>query len=229
MDIMEIILLIAGGTVFILSFFIPDRKPDRADTGGMAGDGAAELVSGYMESVKNQVEELAEGTERSLEKLSNEKIMAVSEYSDTVLGQIHKNHEETVFLYDMLNSKHASLKGTVAEVERSLKEAQETIAALERVTQEASAVREDLVPGPYVVQRENREKEPAVPAEPGNLQEDPTVQENSFSDSGENGQDGSGNEKVLELYKQGMSPMAIARKLGRGVGEVTLVIDLFRG
>ena len=35
------------------------------------------------------------------------------------------------------------------------------------------------------------------------------------------------NKKILELYNKGMSNIEIAKKLGLGVGEVRLVIDLF--
>ena len=37
------------------------------------------------------------------------------------------------------------------------------------------------------------------------------------------------NEAILALHKAGKSNMAIARELGLGVGEVKLVIDLFKG
>ena len=53
--------------------------------------------------------------------------------------------------------------------------------------------------------------------------------DNSLHDSGEEKQDENGNDRILELYKQGMPAVEIARNLGRGVGEVKLVIDLFRG
>ena len=237
MDIMEIILLMAGGTVFILSFFIPDRKADTANGGALAKDKLAKLVSSEMESIKSQVEDLMERTERSLEKLSNEKIMAVSEYSDTVLGQIHKNHEETVFLYDMLNSKHVSLKGTVAEVDRALKEARGTLGDLEKTVEELAVVKEQSVsasgawhPAPQAVLQEAGESAPAAAgAEAEDIQEESGLAENSLHDSGEEKQDENGNDRILELYKQGMPAVEIARNLGRGVGEVKLVIDLFRG
>lgn len=36
------------------------------------------------------------------------------------------------------------------------------------------------------------------------------------------------NERVLALHKQGKSNVAIAKELGLGVGEVNLIIDLFK-
>ena len=49
-------------------------------------------------------------TDDYLSKLSNEKIMAVSEYSDQILEKIARNHEEVVFLYNILNHKEKSLR-----------------------------------------------------------------------------------------------------------------------
>ena len=135
MEMMEIILLIAGGVIFVLSFFIPDRKGSSGSLGSSAENEVRELVRREIDSLRSHVDEVVEESvadsmekaERTLERLCNEKIMAVNEYSDTVLNEIHKNHEETVFLYDMLNNKHTSLKNTVAEVNSSVKEAEEMV------------------------------------------------------------------------------------------------------
>ena len=35
-----------------------------------------------------------------MDRITNEKMMAINEDSDTVMTEIHKNHEEAVFLYD---------------------------------------------------------------------------------------------------------------------------------
>ena len=40
---------------------------------------------------------------------------------------------------------------------------------------------------------------------------------------------GNNNEKILELNAAGKSNVEIAKELGLGIGEVKLVIDLFRG
>lgn len=142
MDIMEIVLLIAGGIVFILSFLVPMKKEeDMEETRGLAKEEIKALVSEELEAVRGHVDDVVEEavtysiekTERSLERLSNEKIMAVNEYSDTVLAEIHKNHEEVMFLYDMLNDKHINLKNTVSEVNRTVKEVKETKKEAEEV------------------------------------------------------------------------------------------------
>ena len=155
MGITEIILLLAGGIVFILSFVIPaGKEEDHEETRGLAKEEIRNLVSEELESVRGHVDDVVEEavtysiekTERSLERLSNEKIMAVSEYSDTVLSEIHKNHEEVMFLYDMLNDKHVNIKNTVSEVNKTVKEAEETkreaeemVNAFQRLAPEAMA------------------------------------------------------------------------------------------
>ena len=125
MDILEVILLIVGIVIFIGSFLLP---AGRSDAGRIDTDAAKQEIHGLIEEemktvraqVQDKVEETSEDAlekaERSLERLTNEKIMAVSEYSDTVLQEIHKNHEEAMFLYDMLNSKHANIKDTVSKM-----------------------------------------------------------------------------------------------------------------
>ena len=147
MEVTEIVLLVAGGVIFILSFLIPDRR-DRKHGGTITEPIAREevktLVGQELEVVKDHVDDVVEEavtyamekTERSLERLSNEKIMAINEYSDTVMAEIHKNHEEAMFLYDMLNSKHANLKDTVSKVTQTVKAAEETVHTFQKLAPE---------------------------------------------------------------------------------------------
>lgn len=231
MDIMEIILLVAGGVIFTLSFFIPDK---RGTSGGKAlpQEEIKALVEQEMATVGNHVDETVEEavsfamekTERSLERLSNEKIMAVNEYSDTVLAEIRKNHEEVMFLYDMLNNKHTSLKSTVAEVNRAVKEAQETLEAMHRFADGQAAAEPAKGQGPV----SSAERMPAVePAQP--LEEVSAACAGEVADAaGEDEQGRNNNERIMALYKRGKTATVIAKELGLGVGEVRLVIGLFR-
>lgn len=125
MNSMEIILLIIGVLVFVASFLIPSGKGPAYDK-EMTEDEISGLLARELERIRGQVDDTMdeaikdslERTKRSLERISNEKIMAVSEYSETVLGQINKSQQEITFLYDMLNAKHDSLKATASEVEK---------------------------------------------------------------------------------------------------------------
>jgi len=214
MSIWTIVFLIIGVIIVIVSFMIPGGKADQIDaTDALAKREIEDLVSLEMDSIKTHVDEVLEEaieyamekTERSLERLSNEKIMAVSEYSDTVLKEIHRNHEEVMFLYDMLNDKHKNLKNTVTEVNKTVKEAKEAEAEIsfKKLTPDSVEVTEDEM-SREEVSEETEEVEPA-------------------------GEENNRNEEILALHKQGVSTVEIARQLELGVGEVKLVIDLYQG
>lgn len=219
MDILEVILLIVGIVIFIGSFLLP---AGRSDAGRIDTDAAKQEIHGLIEEemktvraqVQDKVEETSEDVvekaERSLERLTNEKIMAVNEYSDTVLQEIHKNHEEAMFLYDMLNSKHANIKDTVSKVDKAVKAAEDKVKAI------------DDTP---TVKTEETEK--VIPADkPAKTEEAVSPEIGFMGETAEEGQNN--NEKILEMHRQGKSTVAIARELGLGVGEVKLVIDLYK-
>lgn len=133
MNWLEVGLLIFGAGAFAGSFLVKG-KSEKADEGQQVD---AELVRSFiekeMEDAKERVTEVVdetleyavEKTERASERISNEKIMAISEYSETVLADINKSHQEVMFLYDMLNDKHNNLKETVKHVDKTAKEAEE--------------------------------------------------------------------------------------------------------
>lgn len=300
MGMLETILLVSGAIVFILSFVIPVKKEQlNEETKTLAQEEIRELVSREVEQVKSKMDEMSEEAcqeridkaQRSMERISNEKIMAVNEYSDTVLSEIQKNHQEVVFLYDMLNDKQSSLKDTIHEADKNIKD------LLQQVKDSEITVRENLenvetatatvvaavneLPAVTVIEEETTavlqgavdendtenalvEKPNFVPFKPEKVtvvpkkvrksapkKEKPveiTAQKQErektaldmllepkdasdvqlqFSSQRDNGINS--NERILELHKAGKSNMAIAKELGLGIGEVKLVIDLYKG
>lgn len=209
---MEIVLLILGVIIFTASFIIPERKGKIDDSALKAGEEKVkEIVDEQMKEAKEKLQDAVDETltyaveksERSLERVSNEKITAVSEFSETVLQDIHKSHQEVMFLYDMLHDKQKNLRETAKEVDRTSAIAKETKNELENAVK---LYQEELVQEPSALEQEQTEL-PEVDVE---------------NVSGANN-----NEKILEMHKQGKSNVAIAKELGLGVGEVKLVIDLF--
>ena len=221
MGMLEVVLLIAGIVIFVGSFLLPSGKES-----GINKEAAKEEIKGLveeeMQTVRSQMqdkmdetsEDALEKAERSLERLTNEKIMAVNEYSDTVLQEIHKNHEEAMFLYDMLNNKHANIKDTVSKMDQAVKAAenQAKIKTEEPREQQMEKTSEEK---PVEVQKTTEPMESAGSPEIGFMGE-----------TAEEGQNN--NEKILEMHRQGKSTVAIAKELGLGVGEVKLVIDLYK-
>ena len=129
--------------------------------------------------------------------------MAVNEYSDNVLSENNKNHQELMFVYDRLNNKNNNLKSTAAKVEKINEETKPII--------EVQIVEEKVVK-PVIVEPIIPEKQP----------EEETLNNSgidiSFMSDTTSGINS--NEKILELHKLGKANVAIAKELGRGVGVV---------
>lgn len=126
-----IVLLIVGVIIFAFSFFIPDKadRQTRKEKEKQQEE-IRRLLEKELDSMKLRVNEATNETveygmdkcERSLEKISNEKIMAVNEYSTTIMDEMDKKHKEIMFLYDMLNDKQVDIKNTVRKAEATAKE-----------------------------------------------------------------------------------------------------------
>ena len=229
---MEIVLLIMGAAVFIASFVIPETKNAPVmDKKALEAEQekVKEIVDTQIKDAREKLQETVDDTlskaveksERSLERLSNEKITAVSEFSETVLSDIHKGHQEIMFLYDMLHEKQKNLLETAKEVERTSAIARETKSDLENT---AKMIQEDAA---KIVQEEVKTAIPLEEIKEAKKAEE-TAEAVAAPEEGEEAETGTNNnEKILEMHKQGKSNVTIAKELGLGVGEVNLVIDLF--
>ncbi len=284
MTALEIVLLLIGIICVAVSFifFMRFDGPENVQSVNVSlSDKQKEAIKGQISSVfKEQTDELTRNvevnTKDALEHLSNEKIKELSEYSDTVLAEINKNHTEVMFLYDMLNEKskevhnnirdlnlaaeavqeamtqqnEAISKKTEAEAaENAVKEEQDakeskpkttkrttaskttaskaaaksTAVTRKRTTKPKSADADDVKEN--VSQRESIEKPVS-----GTVQE--TVEKEAQVDNEKQEKPVSNENKkeaVLSLYNDGRSVVEIAKTLGIGVGEVKLVLDLFKG
>lgn len=251
MNTTELILLIAGALVFTISFLLPTGKKEKKEEEAevrIPEEELREKIEGEVREAQQKINDIVEETvkysmektERVMEKTSNEKIMAINEFSNTVLEQIGKNHKEAVFLYDMLNDKHDKLKNTVSEamtVEGKLKEELEQ-AKFSPIQAERVTVLPDLTAesGAGAAKEPTRKRKPssaktkaeeAVQSEnQADRKETAKLVDVSMAAAGKNGSRNN-NEKIRELHKAGKSNMAIAKELGLGIGEVKLVLDLF--
>jgi hypothetical protein len=223
MSAIEIILIILG----IITIIISCRLVDRPKGGKVQLPGNKLPVEMHYseEELKQQVEQLEAKlsdlreeiivrTDDDLSRLSNEKIMAVGEYSDQIIEKIKHNHEEVVFLYNMLNDKEKELKTAVREVDASKLKTQ----SLATDKHEFKEQQVKKVTGIQQVQSQ-KEKVTGTPV----MKEKP-VELPVTTDQGTNN-----NSQILSLYSHGKSVVEISKLLGLGQGEVKLVIDLFRG
>ena len=109
------IFLIAAGVICVVVSVVMSFGDDKENVESSA---KSELTQAQLDMVKHQVDEvikqqisgLSEKTEAALDKISNTKILEMNEYAESVLGEINRNHNEAVFLYDMLNEKSKEVK-----------------------------------------------------------------------------------------------------------------------
>lgn len=241
MNAMEIVLLVVGAIIFIAGYFVPVKKEElQKETKEQLDKEIKEMVSNEMESVKEKVDNImdetitfaVEKTERAIEQVTNGNIMAVKEYSDSVLEGINKNHKEVLFMYDMLSEKQESLKETVAQADAAAKNVASSISnstensgnnndRLQEVGLHLSQARELAMDNALKELLAQKEQEPEMVEE--------SVPEVTIQFAQEDMSVRNQNEYILELKKAGKSNVAIAKELGLGVGEVKLVIDLFEG
>lgn len=256
------ICLILIGIVTIVGSFIFAGQLDKS--GAQIDDGnpfAKEILEKKVnEAVDKLMDEKVENTERKLEKLSTEKILAVGNYSDNVLADINKNHDEVMFLYGMLNDKEKDVKNTIIDIENVKKSVKQINKELSQDPEAILNQNQKIVNTSF--NGDNNEKSESVPdilndeqfdmedSEPteANVQssnrtskasDEPTQFKVVIKDVNKRNRNTSlsgnsanrklnNNDKILDLYKKGKSSIEIAKELHLGIGEVRLVIDLFK-
>lgn len=210
------VLLIIIGVIFMLGSFFVTEKLSGSELNKIAELSQDEIklildkeLKRTSDKINDQIDTAIDDSidkvDRALDKETNEKIMAISEYSDTVLENMNKTHNEIMFLYSMLNDKHTELTELSGQLSKTASEVEKEI--------EQAAKIADIVPDTEMedteitAQSKHRELEPV------------TIPENSENH----------NDMILALHKQGKDYIEIARELGLGLGEVRLVVDLYRG
>lgn len=242
----EWMLLLIGAVFMIGSFFVTEKlSPSELNQiAELSEDELKKIIERGMnnargridDQIEEQLDASMEKVDRALEKETNSKIMAISDYSDTVLDSMNKTHNEIMFLYSMLNDKHTELTGMASDLQRLAADVRNleenmnvspmtdtsantvtinpTVAAMQmakkaapEVPVAASTVNADSMP-----EEEKKETAESVQKVPQKQTERANVQR-----------------QILALHKEGLSDVEIARNLGMGVGEVRLVIGLYRG
>lgn len=231
MSPLEIVLIIIGIIVIAISCRLVDHsqknqmigKSLSSIEGSITEDDKKQLMKKMNELVSEVTEETIVRTDDALSKLSNEKIMAVHEFSDQVMEKIKRNHEEVVFLYNMLNDKEKELKAAVREIDSSKKKVQDIM---------DSKTENDRLQAAKNVKTQASLK--AVNQSQTTLKDKPVKPDNRPVEMAQevvtiNGLSSNNNTQILALYTQGRSVVEISKLLGLGQGEVKLVIDLFKG
>lgn len=281
MTAFEVVLLLCGIICVAVSFIMGDSKKKNTDD----KDYDANLTEEQKEDIRRQVTDIideemlnaSEKTEVSLDKISNTKILEMNEYADNILGEINRNHNEAVFLYDMLNDKAKEVKSTVKDVNVTKKQVEKIQA---EVTSAAANPEDDNAYADKSGDKSQRRSEhefrsmtPEIVREidmPVTSEYDDSQENDSYGTGGadindgmdmvspqelmavsqmlgqdmqqniqtvsaqDNGMHDNGthglnrNDEILSMYESGMDSRQIAKELNLGIGEVRLVIDLYK-
>lgn len=251
MTTIEIILLLVGCVFMIGSFFISEKlsSSELNKIAELSEDELKKIIEREVNNagtqmddvIEQKIEEAGEQAERTMEKESNEQIMQIHEYSETVMESMKKTHDEIMFLYSMLNDKHTEMTSMTGDLQRlaaDIRNLQENMSAKAGTSIRKPVAESHVAQQP--VMKQNAVVQPM--AETIDVQPEPEVQVNRFQEIQEPEQktekpeksetadaQGMSNDMILKLYEQGLSKVEIAKQLGRGLGEVNLVIELYKG
>lgn len=271
MTTIEIILLIIGMLFLLGSFWVTEKlspgelehisELSKEEMGAMLEHELENSKQKVVDIVEETIDASKERTERALEKQTNEKIMAIDEYSDTVIEKMNKTHNEIMFLYSMLNDKHTELtdfsNGVSKQIEDFKSRADEMAdSCLDQLKQQAqlyalqtaqqvqlsaatstkqlqtaaSSVRQEQPP---VKQEQEqapaRQKQSDMVEDISEQQQEPDADQIIEEADMEEGKQTNVKAEIFKLYEEGKDSVAIAKKLGMGVGEVRLILGLYKG
>ena len=212
MTAIEIILIIIGFICLCASCFAAKKNSGFAE-------GEKESLSSELwtekeeEKIKERVgeilserqDELVDTTEERMNRLCNDKIMAVDEFSQQILEKIDANHQEVVFMYNLLGEKENELKELMTG----------------KVTPEEDG--DTFMPEEPVMEQE---EEPDAELEKDALDE---IFKEQWGASEEEPDREKINRKIKKMHEQGQSVLEISKALDMGQGEVKLVLDLYGG
>ena len=150
----EIILIFAGLVLMIGSFMVTEKLSD-ADLDKIAGLSEKDIkriLEKRLQEAENSIEDQIDATiddsmnkvERALDKETNEKMKAINDYSDTVLENMNKTHNEIMFLYSMLNDKHTELTDLSIRLEQMSSGIEQKLEQKEQLQAEADTQTEEI-------------------------------------------------------------------------------------
>lgn len=208
--------------------------------------------------IDQYVDDTLVDTKEQLDTMTNEKTLALGDYAVTVYEEIEKNHNEVTFLYSMLNDKQKELMTLVQEIydiKESINQIKvDSIAFSEKANNNEEIHSNKNQSKEASLETKQEKVKPQKNTEINLTDENTKIQDYIDIEDEENisydkdfeeidsmnynlddeiaaldDEPDSINDIVLELYKSGMNIIEIAKQLGLGVGEVKLIVDLYKG
>lgn len=255
MNTLQICLFIFGLIVFVGSFFITEKlsSSDTEMISRLSEKEVKSLVEKELSKASEQMdrllteksEEAVEKIEVSTDKDTNEKLMSIGEYSDTILKAMNESHDEIMFIYQILNEKQENITNMVSEIgkqesalrnmkasiEDKLKELEEKEVALKQQESKAEeaqklhfkedvrSLKEAFIEKMDQVEETKKEKSAIESLQASQNEKKTTVPLDSSKDELK--------KKIVSMHQEGFSEVEIAKKCGVGIGEIKLILGLF--
>ena len=275
---LEIVLIIMGAVIFGLSFFMTEKlsssdieyikKISEKEINIILEKELSNAKGVIDDRIKEKVDDGIEEIERATDRDTNDKLLSMNEFSDTVLDSMNRSNEEVVFLHKMLNEKEAkieSLEKNLLDLEKRVMDSKKALDLdRARLLEERSDLDREKEE-----QREAEEKRAREEEEKQKVMVDMTSLKEAFKnkiseerreEKKEEGEKSRVEEPVLSgialasmkkalkeeseskrevedvddqdrqviaLQKQGLSEIEIAKKTGRGLGEIRLILGIF--
>ena len=261
MEYLEIGLLILGALFFIGSFFVQEKlsSSDVDEIKKMSEKQINALMERQLRDadaqidsrIGNKLNESLEKLERETDKETNEKLMSIGEYSDTVMQKMDKTHEEIMFIYQMLNEKQdkltqltkdaqnyeSHLRGISEEMQKSVTAQAAQVETEPVVSAEPTAM---SAPAIEVYAAEPEPASETVPEVETEVAEMPISAELEAPEPAAapapkkpqpkvslDDTDDDNKEQIISMFKQGYTQVEIAKKIGVGLGEIQLILGLY--
>lgn len=236
MTAIEVALLLIG-VVFILgSFFIIEKlsPTELSRVAELSEDELRMVMDRELETAGAKISDMADQAvdlsmnqiQRKMEKDTNEKIMAISEYSDSVMEKLQKINNEVTFLYSMLGDKHTELNESMAQLNDLILECQAAQAQTEAAKQLYRELQNCPVQDDAANEADKVSDEADEEKQPEELEKQPGLETVEDTDDVVRANI---REKILERYRAGEDLKDVARELGLGFGEVKLIVELYKG
>lgn len=255
MNTLQICLFIFGLIVFVGSFFITEKlsSSDTEMIQRLSEKEVKALVEKELSKASEQMDKLlSEKKEEAVEKIeiqtdrdTNEKIMSIGEYSDTILKAMNDSHDEIMFIYQILNEKQENITDMVSEIGKQESTLRNMKASIEDKLKELEA-KEISVKEAQIKDSETHQlhfKEDVLSLKEAFIQKMDQAEETKKEKSAietlqvlknekntTTGLDSSKEEmkkKIVSMHQDGFSEVEIAKKCGVGIGEIKLILGLF--
>lgn len=229
----DIAVLAGGAILIIISFFLVDKKnKDLIElTPEEKKEKIEEILAEFKPQAQQTMEEMSsaciEDTKEELERLTNEKILAINEFGEQLLTKIESSHEEVVFLYDMMMKKEEEMKSTLNRMEVLRKENQtfiDKIMELRNAKMKVMGTKTEPIKENIKIVTPEPSLTITVPPATEKIE---VIDTDLQDDNDEEELPENIKRQILELHERNFSIREISRRLSVGQGEVKLFIDLY--